>query len=279
MRKSNPIKSVIAIPSMGDHPFSVWQEDPRTKTYMWLRDNLPGAAEGIKVFLYGYDFGGKGSGFPPSIQSIALSLIEGLHNIGRSSAWSKPALFLAHGLGGIVLRQCLFDLGNAGKSKRLMLEKVKTCVFIAVPNRLPNPQTLRAMCSDLRLQPLLRNLQESKNVEFIQSLNKRMQGIAQANEIRLCSGYEVGVSKEINANVLAFANFISRNFKNRVSPQSYRCFGSTPYKQDLPMQIVFQCLHAYMNALSSGLRPVVRPQRPLQDIYAKRPKRLRMNVT
>jgi hypothetical protein len=157
---------------------------------MWLRDSLPQSAAGVQVFLYGYDAEFRDVDGPTSVESIAISLISGLRGIGQSSLSAKPVVFLAHSLGGLVLKQCLIELANAGQSEMFMLQRVKACVFLAVPNRLPGPGELAAMVSSERFGGLLRELQAARNVGYISSMSGMLAGVAQANQIRLCSGYE-----------------------------------------------------------------------------------------
>jgi hypothetical protein len=140
--------------------------------------------------LYGYDDESHNGHCSASIESIAISLISGLRGIGRSALSAKPVAFLAHSLGGVVLKQCLIELANSGKSEMFMLQRVKACVFLAVPNRLPGPGELAAMICSKRFGDLLRGLQAARNVGYLSRMSGMLAGIAQANGIRLCSGYE-----------------------------------------------------------------------------------------
>lgn len=182
--------SVIALPSLGYHPFIAWQHDPATDSFMWPRDSLPRCATGAQVFLYGYDGEIQDDDAPISVESIANLLISGLRGIGRSSLSAKPLVFLAHSLGGVVLKQCLVELANAGESEMFMLRGVSACVFMAVPNRLPGPGELAAMVSSKRFSGFLKELQAARNVGYLSSLSGMVAGIAQANQIRMCWGYE-----------------------------------------------------------------------------------------
>jgi hypothetical protein len=142
------------------------------------------------VFLYGYDDESHDGDGSSSVESIAISLISGLRGIGRSSLSAKPVVFLAHSLGGVVLKQCLIELANAGQSEMFMVQRIKACVFLAVPNRLPGPGVLAAMVSSKRFGGLLKELQAARNVGYLSSMSGILAGIAKANHIRLCSGYE-----------------------------------------------------------------------------------------
>ena len=180
----------IAIPGLGYHPFSVWQRDPEADPFMWLRDSLPQSVPGAQVLLYGYDPEFRDGDCPNSIEEIVISFISDLRSMGRSSLSAKPVVFLAHSLGGIVLKQCLVDLANAGPSEMFMLGGVKACVFLAVPNCLPGSSKLTLMAGSRGFGGLLTELQASKNMDYLASLSGMLGGIAHANDIRLYSGYE-----------------------------------------------------------------------------------------
>ncbi|KAK4095782.1 hypothetical protein N658DRAFT_490443, partial [Parathielavia hyrcaniae] len=158
VQENEHVVDVVAIPSLGYHPFTAWQHDPGADSFMWLRDSLPKSAAGAQVFLYGYDDLSHDSDIEISIESIALLLISDLRGIGRSSLSAKPLGFLAHSLGGVVLKQCLIELANAGQSEMFMLQKVKAW-------------ELAAMIRGKRFNGLLKELQAAKNVGYLSALN------------------------------------------------------------------------------------------------------------
>jgi len=182
--------SIIALPSLGYDPFASWQYDASVDPFMWLRDSLPGLVPGAQVSLYGYDAHPHSNCEPISIQDIAISLISGLRGIGRSALSAKPVVFPAHSLGGVVLKQCLIELANAGQTQLFMLRTVKACIFLAVPNCLPPPSELSMIANCGRLRGLLEDLQAARNVGYLSSMSGMLGGIAQANGIRLFSGFE-----------------------------------------------------------------------------------------
>ncbi|CCF35507.1 SERAC1 [Colletotrichum higginsianum] len=184
------VMDIIAIPGLGCHPFSVWQEDPSASTYMWLRDDPALLATGTQILLYGYDSGHQSSNGPASIDDIAISLISALRDIGRSSPSAKPVVFLAHSMGGVVLKQCLVELANTSQSELFILRSVKMCIFLAVPNQLPVPAMLAVMLGNNRFNKLRYALQAERNRGYLSTLDGIVRGFGQANGIRFCSGYE-----------------------------------------------------------------------------------------
>ncbi len=182
--------SVVALPGLGYDPFTSWQYNAAADPFMWLRDSLPDLIPGAQIAIYGYDADFNSQYDPVSIQSIAISLISALRGIGRSALSAKPVVFLAHSLGGTILKQCLIELANSGQSELFMLQTVKTCIFMAVPNCLPDPSELAAILTSQHLDGLLKELQAARNVRYLESMSGMLGGISQANGIRLCSGFE-----------------------------------------------------------------------------------------
>lgn len=157
---------------------------------MWLRDDPALLATGTQILLYGYDSGHQSSSGPASIDDIAISLISALRDIGRSSPSAKPVVFLAHSMGGVVLKQCLVELANTSQSELFILRSVKMCIFLAVPNQLPVPAMLAVMLGNNRFNKLRYALQAERNRGYLSTLDGIVRGFGQANGIRFCSGYE-----------------------------------------------------------------------------------------
>lgn len=102
---------------------------------MWLRDLLPKDLPSIRSIIYGYDTTLLMSEPFQTVDDIALSLIVKLRSIGRSSPSAKPSIFLAHSLGGIVLKRALVLLANSGDTERKVLESIRGIILFGVPSR------------------------------------------------------------------------------------------------------------------------------------------------
>ena len=102
---------------------------------MWLRDLLPKDLPSIRSIIYGYDTTLLMSDSFQTVDDIALSLTVKLRIIDRSSPSAKPSIFLAHSLGGIVLKRALVLLANSGDTERKVLESIRGIMFFGVPSR------------------------------------------------------------------------------------------------------------------------------------------------
>jgi hypothetical protein len=74
---------------------------------MWLRDSLPQDFKNARVLVYGYDSHINGSTSFQTLESLATSLrnhVEGMKPLSHS-LHETPIIFIAHSLGGLVLKQ------------------------------------------------------------------------------------------------------------------------------------------------------------------------------
>lgn len=78
---------------------------------MWLRDDLPHDLQCedterpmARIMIYGYDSAVASSQNTQNIEDLATGLHSSLLSL-VSSPQAKPILFIAHGLGGLVVKQ------------------------------------------------------------------------------------------------------------------------------------------------------------------------------
>lgn len=103
---------------------------------MWLRDRLPQDVRQLRSVIYGYDTKLFKSRSFQVLDDIARSFIASLTEFRRSLPPARSLLFVAHSLGGIVLKRALVLFGNDGNDEeRKILEAVKGVVFFGVPHK------------------------------------------------------------------------------------------------------------------------------------------------
>ncbi|KAI1311218.1 hypothetical protein F5Y03DRAFT_324179 [Xylaria venustula] len=125
----------IAISGLASHPFGSWQPKASDKTFMWIRDALPKHIHGIRTVLYGYETRLAGSQSIEHVMDLASKLIALLIAYGWGSQSSKPVIFLAHSLGGLVLRDALRQLADARSKKyTMLLNSFRGALLFGVPN-------------------------------------------------------------------------------------------------------------------------------------------------
>lgn len=91
---------------------------------MWVRDTLPKFMLNMRVLLYGYDTTMINSRSFQLITEISGTLKDRLMPMAYSTASPRPFVFLAHSLGGIVLKQALVMLADLGPDGTQFLSRV-----------------------------------------------------------------------------------------------------------------------------------------------------------
>jgi|UniRef100_A0A8H7K5Z3 alpha-beta hydrolase superfamily lysophospholipase len=100
---------------------------------MWIRDELPRSVPGIRTIIYGYKSELLGSESFQTISDIALSLIHQLKTGGWNLDSSKPIVFLAHSLGGLVLKDAIVQIARV-ENVMSILNKFKGAIMFGVPS-------------------------------------------------------------------------------------------------------------------------------------------------
>lgn len=91
---------------------------------MWVRDTLPAHLPNVRAIVYGYDTKLVKSRSFQTIWDIAGTLRDRLLPLAYSTATSRPLVFLAHSLGGIILKKTLVLLADSGPEGARLLDRV-----------------------------------------------------------------------------------------------------------------------------------------------------------
>lgn len=91
---------------------------------MWVRDTLPVHLPNVRAIIYGYDTKLVNSRSFQSFGEIAGTLRDRLLPMAYSTASSRPLVFLAHSLGGIVLKKTLIMLADSGPEGTRLLNRI-----------------------------------------------------------------------------------------------------------------------------------------------------------
>ncbi|KAI9159121.1 Protein SERAC1 [Paramyrothecium foliicola] len=165
----------IAISGLGSHPFGSWQPHGSDKSFMWVRDELPRGSPGVRAILYGYDTSLIRSTSFQSISDIARGLIEQLRANGCHNSSAKPLIFLAHSLGGIVLKDALVQLADARNDfDHSILDKIFGAIMFGVPSLGMEQSHLMAIVDGQVNETLVEDL--SRDSQYLQRLDKAYHG-------------------------------------------------------------------------------------------------------
>ncbi|KAK1835683.1 hypothetical protein QBC39DRAFT_340870 [Podospora conica] len=122
-----------------DHAFRTWTKNGRN----WLKDNLPGDLPGARIFVYEYNSYPEHSDQKQRLVNEALQLLN-LIDSRRDDQPGRPArplIFIAHSLGGLLVKQCLIK-AKMDANFATLFSAVKGLVFFGVPHAGGNEKLL-----------------------------------------------------------------------------------------------------------------------------------------
>jgi len=97
-------------------------------------------------------------------------------------------VFLAHSLGGVVLKQALVMLAGSGEREKSILSQTRGAIFFGVPSYGMATSHLLAMVKDQPNRILVNDLSEESS--YLRGLGKQFDGISCNRHMRLFWAYE-----------------------------------------------------------------------------------------
>ncbi|ROV97210.1 hypothetical protein VSDG_04797 [Cytospora chrysosperma] len=178
----------IVISGLASHPFGSWQPKGNDKSYMWVRDTLPRQLPHVRAILYGYDTTLVNSHSFQSIPEVASTLIDHLMPTGWQSSEMKPLVFLAHSLGGIVLKQMLVTLNKRESLRLTMLSRARGGILFGVPSQGMTQGPLLAMVKGRPNEALVKVL--AKGSSYLYELDRAFANIGRSRRMVYHWAYE-----------------------------------------------------------------------------------------
>ncbi|KAI9150625.1 Protein SERAC1 [Paramyrothecium foliicola] len=189
----------IAISGLASHPFGSWQPKGVDKSYMWIRDALPVGLPGIRFITYGYDTTLADSKSFQNIVDLARTLNLELEAYGWGiDNGGKPLLFLAHSLGGVILKQALVILADGTNRAGDILDSIRGIVFFGTPSVGMPLSNLLALVEHQPNKDLVETLSDRSN--FLENLEVQFRGISFVGRITVLWAYETETSPTIMKN-------------------------------------------------------------------------------
>ncbi|KAI0188869.1 hypothetical protein EV127DRAFT_433207 [Xylaria flabelliformis] len=182
------VADCIAISGLSSHPFGSWQPKGGSKTFMWIRDALPRLLPNVRPILYGYDTALLDQNSFQLIDDLSLKFIYQLKAHGWSSPGRKPLAFLAHSLGGLILKQAIVTAADKLETDNPIVRSVQGAVFFGTPNYGMEQSHLMKMVKGQYNEQLVADL--SPNSLYLQRLDDQFGGISFLQKSRLYWCYE-----------------------------------------------------------------------------------------
>ena len=139
------ISSCVAISGLGSHAFGSWKD--RDSDFMWLRDALPDHLHGARVLIYGYDTKLAESRSYQNLEDVASKFRQSLSVVLSGRISSRPLIFIAHSLGGLVLKQAMIEMASEDASAAEFdnFRATFAILFFGVPNQGMDIRSVHAM--------------------------------------------------------------------------------------------------------------------------------------
>ncbi|CAG9997203.1 unnamed protein product [Clonostachys byssicola] len=165
---------IVAISGIGGHAFGSFKE--RGGDYMWLRDGLADDLTTARIMIYGYKSTIPNSKSMQTLADLALSFYTSLESlIGDEDP--KPIVFIAHSLGGLIVKQALAELSKSENEVHVkLMQAVHGLVFFGVPNDGMDIKSLIPMAGDGPNRSLIESL-SSSNSQMLRTLHQEFHDI------------------------------------------------------------------------------------------------------
>jgi hypothetical protein len=174
------------------------EEDEVSNGTYWPADLLPEDCKNIRILTYGYDSHVSHFFKGPANKLNLSQLGEGLLNRvtserRRSNATGRPIVFVAHSLGGLLVKEALIESRKQGSAvdKADVYKSTHGIVFFGTPHKGSNDAQwgliLKGIASPFfdTHDELLRTLQPDN--ELLAKLAKDFQDILDEGQLRICS--------------------------------------------------------------------------------------------
>ncbi|KAH0030808.1 hypothetical protein KCU78_g2959, partial [Aureobasidium melanogenum] len=130
---------IVAVHGLMGHWENTWNAGTSHDDPMFLRDRIPADLSRIgvraRIFSYGYDSAVVFSKSIATIDQAAIMLLSRLLGKRRTSEEKgRPIIFIAHSLGGLVVKQAMIEAWTRNEYYKDILESVKGCLFLGVPH-------------------------------------------------------------------------------------------------------------------------------------------------
>ncbi|KAK4144482.1 uncharacterized protein C8A04DRAFT_11422, partial [Dichotomopilus funicola] len=127
---------IVAVHGLGGHWIRTWQHD---NGQVWLRDFLPAQLRELeirpRIMSFGYNANTTFTKSVGGISDQSMMLLDRLDGKRMQSyEQQRPIIFLAHGLGGLVVKK-VKHTHSWDDMYRDLLENIRGIVFFAVPHR------------------------------------------------------------------------------------------------------------------------------------------------
>ncbi|KAF3057728.1 Ankyrin repeat domain-containing protein 50 [Trichoderma lentiforme] len=189
---------IIAISGLGGHAFGSFKE--RGGEHMWLRDALPhvitsDSGEQIaRIMVYGYESSLPNSDSFQNLEDLGTSLHSDLRALTSYGSF-KPIVFIAHSLGGLIVKQFLISLSKPVDDVDQRLRgAIYGIAFFGVPHDGMDIRSLTPMAGDGPNRFLLESIGFTNSQILSIQQREFSEALSVKGEVEIISFYETRLS-------------------------------------------------------------------------------------
>lgn len=165
---------------------------------MWLRDALPEELPGAHVMIYGYDSKLAKSTSFQNLGDVASRFRHSLQITLGKRTNCRPLIFIAHSLGGLILKQAMVQMASGDAADLDNLKATFAIFFFGVPNQGMDIKSLLAMVRGQPNLPFLAAL--DKNNGLLHELVEKFRAIFDFRDSHVISFFETEESPTARLN-------------------------------------------------------------------------------
>jgi len=182
---------IVAVHGLGGDAVNTWTH-PKSKAF-WLKDFLPRQVPDARIMTFGYNadaaFGQSTAEIMDHAKSLLASLVDKREEPEETN---RPLIFIAHSLGGIVVKQALFQARLESRYQSIK-DATSGLIFMGTPHRGSDKATYGKVLANVAQfvchrppQRLLTALQTNSDVLYRLTTDFRFQ----LPDYEVCSFYE-----------------------------------------------------------------------------------------
>lgn len=123
---------IVAVHGLNGHPLLSFTD--ASTGCCWLRDLLPMDFPHCRVFTYAYDANTIAHQIPVTFNELALVFCQNLHLAFRQEAGVRPLIFVAHSLGGLLVKRALVMTKEFSERWQSICQRTAGILFFGTPH-------------------------------------------------------------------------------------------------------------------------------------------------
>ncbi|KAF8540576.1 hypothetical protein BDD12DRAFT_833045 [Trichophaea hybrida] len=167
---------IVAIHGLGGHWQKTWTD---ANGKFWLQDFLSGQLPNARIMCFGYNSKTAFTKAVSDIEDASCDLLDRLDDMRQQPIEkARPVVFIAHSLGGIVLKKAMIIAHERSLLYGDLLKCVHGAAFFGVPHRGSEVAYWANFAANLLKIPLLGNT----NAKFVAALQKNSEAFANISQ-------------------------------------------------------------------------------------------------